>query len=125
MNGSMKTDESALNRVELQRLIEQLRSEIAEVAMYTLFEYNDEFTRDMFKNMVEPYLRFIQATGNIDRFLVVCDEINNTPEVIDSNQFVGDIYIQPSLSVASVVGIIKLNFVAMRTGVTFEEIKEL
>jgi hypothetical protein len=79
---------------------------------------NDEFTRAQFVGMVEPYLREIKGSRGIFDFRVVCDETNNTPEVIDNNSFVGDIYIKPSRAIRE----IQLNFVAVRTGVEFQEI---
>jgi len=83
-----------------------------------LFEFNDEFTRAQFLNLIEPFLRDIQGRRGITDFRVVCDETNNTSNVIDANQFVGDIYIKPARS----VNFIQLNFVAVRTGVSFDEI---
>ena len=83
-----------------------------------LFRSNDQFTRASFVNLVEPYLRDVQGRRGITDFRVVCDESNNTSEVIDRNEFVGDIYIKPARS----VNFIQLNFVAVRTGVSFEEI---
>jgi hypothetical protein len=83
-----------------------------------IFELNDELTRANFRNIVEPFLRDVKGRRGITDFRVVCDTTNNTPEVIDSNRFVGDIYIKPARS----VNFIQLNFVAVRTGVSFEEI---
>ena len=83
-----------------------------------MFEFNDSFTRSQFKNLVEPFLRDIQGRRGIQDFKVVCDETNNTGEVIDRNEFVGDIYIKPSRS----INFIQLNFVAVRSGVEFSEI---
>jgi hypothetical protein len=83
-----------------------------------MFEFNDQFTRAQFANLVEPFLRDIQGRRGITDFRVVCDESNNTSNVIDANQFVGDIYIKPARS----VNFIQLNFVAVRTGVSFDEI---
>jgi phage tail sheath protein FI len=83
-----------------------------------LFEFNDTFTRAQFVNMVEPFLRDIQGRRGIYDFKVVCDESNNTADVIDRNAFVGDIYIKP----ARAINYIQLNFVAVRTGVEFNEI---
>ena len=82
-----------------------------------MFEINDAFTRANFKNMVEPFLRDVQGRRGIYDFKVVCDTTNNTPEVIDTNGFVGDIYIKPAKS----INFIQLNFIATRTGVSFEE----
>jgi predicted HTH transcriptional regulator len=83
-----------------------------------LFEFNDQFTRAQFVSIVEPYLRDVQGRRGITDFRVVCDETNNTAEVIDKNEFRGDIYIKPARS----INYIQLNFVAVRTGVSFEEI---
>jgi phage tail sheath protein FI len=83
-----------------------------------LFEDNSDFTRARFVNMVEPFLRDVMGRRGITSFRVVCDSTNNTPEVIDRNEFVADIYIAPMRS----INFIKLNFVAVRTGVSFDEI---
>ena len=82
-----------------------------------LFEFNDETTRTLFKNNVNPYLRDVQAKRGMYDFLVVCDETNNVPEVIDRNELIADIYIKPSKS----VNFISLNFIATKTGVSFDE----
>ena len=82
-----------------------------------LFEFNDDTTRTLFKNNVNPYLRDVQAKRGMYDFLVVCDETNNTPEVIDRNELIADIYIKPSKS----VNFISLNFIATKTGVSFDE----
>ena len=81
-------------------------------------EFNDQFTRAQFVSLVEPFLRDVQGRRGITDFRVVCDTTNNTPEVIDSNRFVGDIYIKPARS----INFIQLNFVAVRTGVSFDEV---
>jgi hypothetical protein len=109
---------SAFDRINVRRLFIVLEKAIATAAKYTLFEFNDEFTRAQFRNLVEPYLRDIKGRRGIFDYRVVCDETNNTPEVIDSNRFVGDIYIKPARS----INFIQLNFVAVRTGVDFNEI---
>ena len=83
-----------------------------------LFEFNDEFTRAMFRNMVEPFLRDVKGRRGVTEFKVVCDDTNNTADIIDSNQFVGDIYIKPNRS----INFITLNFIATRSGVQFNEI---
>jgi len=83
-----------------------------------LFEFNDEFTRSQFVNMVEPFLREIQGRRGITDFKVVCDSSNNTGQVIDTNNFVGDIYIKPARS----INFIQLNFIAARSDVSFSEI---
>jgi len=109
---------SAFDRINVRRLFIILEKSISIASKYTLFELNDEFTRASFINLVEPYLRDIQGRRGIFDFRVVCDATNNTPEVIDRNEFVGDIYIKPARS----INFIQLNFVAVRTGVAFEEI---
>jgi hypothetical protein len=109
---------SAFDRINVRRLFIVLEKAIAKASRYQLFEFNDEFTRAQFRNMVEPFLRDIQGRRGIYDFKVVCDETNNTPEVIDRNEMVGDIYIKP----ARVAEFIRLNFIATRTGVAFEEI---
>jgi phage tail sheath protein FI len=109
---------SAFDRINVRRLFIVLEKAIATAAKSTLFEFNDDFTRAAFRNLVEPYLRDIQGRRGIYDFRVVCDTTNNTPEVIDRNEFRGDIYIKPARS----INFIQLNFVAVRTGVEFEEI---
>lgn len=109
---------SAFDRINVRRLFIVLEKSIANAAQSTLFEFNDEFTRAAFRNLVEPYLRDVQGRRGIYDFRVVCDTTNNTPEVIDRNEFRGDIYIKPARS----INFIQLNFVAVRTGVEFEEI---
>lgn len=109
---------SAFDRLNVRRLFIILEKSIAAAARFTLFEFNDQFTREQFKNLVEPYLRNVQARRGIYEFRVVCDETNNTSEVIDANSFVGDIYIKPARSINT----IQLNFVAVRSGVEFSEI---
>lgn len=109
---------SAFDRINVRRLFIVLEKAIAIAAKSTLFEFNDEFTRAQFVNLVEPFLRDVEGRRGIYDFRVVCDETNNTPEIIDRNEFVGDIYIKP----ARAINFIQLNFVAVRTGVEFEEI---
>jgi phage tail sheath protein FI len=109
---------SAFDRINVRRLFIVLEKAITRASNSTLFEFNDEFTRAGFRNIVEPFLRDVQGRRGIYDFRVVCDESNNTPEVIDRNEFVGDIYIKP----ARAINFIQLNFVAVRTGVEFEEI---
>lgn len=115
---TLQTKPSAFDRINVRRLFIVLEKAIATAAKYTLFEFNDEFTRSQFRNMVEPFLRDVQGRRGIYDFKVVCDESNNTGEVIDRNEFVGDIYIKPARS----INYINLNFVAVRTGVEFNEI---
>ena len=109
---------SAFSRINVRRLFIVLEKAISTAAKFTLFELNDEFTRAQFVAMVEPFLRTVQGRRGITDFRVVCDESNNTAEVIDRNEFVGDIYIKPARS----INFIRLNFVAVRTGVAFEEV---
>lgn len=112
------TKPSAFDRINVRRLFIILEKTIATASKYSLFEFNDEFTRGQFKSMVEPFLRDVKGRRGIYDFLVVCDETNNTPQVIDNNEFVGDIYIKPAKS----VNFIQLNFVAVRSGVEFSEV---
>lgn len=109
---------SAFDRINVRRLFIVLEKAIATASKFTLFEYNDEFTRAQFRSLVEPFLRDVQGRRGIYDFRVVCDETNNTGEVIDRNEFVGDIYIKPARS----INFIQLNFVAVRTGVEFSEV---
>ena len=109
---------SVFDRINVRRLFIVLEKSIAKAARSSMFEFNDQFTRAQFINLVEPFLRDVQGRRGITDFRVVCDGTNNTPNVIDSNQFVGDIYIKPARS----VNFIQLNFVAVRTGVSFEEV---
>lgn len=109
---------SAFDRINVRRLFIVLEKAIARAARYSLFEFNDEFTRAQFVSLVEPYLRDVQGRRGIFDFRVVCDTTNNTPEVIDRNEFIGDIYIKPARS----INFIQLNFIAVRTGVSFDEI---
>lgn len=109
---------SAFDRINVRRLFIVLEKAISLAAKYTLFEFNDAFTRTQFRNLIEPYLRDVQGRRGIYDFKVVCDETNNTPEVIDRNEFIGDIYIKPARS----INFIQLNFIAVRTGVAFNEI---
>jgi hypothetical protein len=109
---------SAFDRINVRRLFIVLEKAVAKAAKYTLFEFNDEFTRATFKNMVDPYLRDIMGRRGIQDFRVVCDTSNNTGEVIDRNEFIADIYIKPARS----INFIQLNFIATKSGVAFEEI---
>jgi len=109
---------SAFDRINVRRLFIVLEKAISTAAKFSLFEFNDAFTRSQFKNLVTPYLRTIKGRRGITEFLVVCDETNNTAQIIDTNQFVGDIYIKPARS----INFIQLNFVAVPTGVQFSEV---
>ena len=115
---TLSTRPSAFDRINVRRLFIALEKAIAIAARYSLFEFNDSFTRAQFRNMVDPFLREIEGRRGITAFRVVCDESNNTSEIIDRNEFVGDIYVQPARS----INFIQLNFVATRTGVNFDEI---
>lgn len=115
---TMLAKPSAFDRINVRRLFIVLEKAITRAARYSLFEFNDEFTRAQFVALVEPFLRDVQGRRGIYDFRVVCDATNNTPEVIDRNEFIGDIYIKPARS----INFIQLNFVAVRTGVAFEEV---
>ena len=109
---------SAFDRINVRRLFLTIEKAIAKASRSQLFEFNDEITRSNFINIVEPYLRDIKAKRGISEFLVVCDKSNNTPEVIDSNEMVADIFVKPARS----INFIGLTFVATRTGVSFTEV---
>ena len=109
---------SAFDRINVRRLFLLLEKAISTAAKFQLFEFNDEFTRAQFRNLVEPFLRDIQGRRGITDFSVIADGTNNTGEVIDRNEFVADIYIKPARS----INFISLNFVAVRTGVSFSEV---
>ena len=115
---TLQAKPSAFDRINVRRLFITLEKAIATAAKFQLFELNDEFTRASFRNLVEPFLRDVQGRRGITDFLVVCDETNNTGNVIDSNRFVADIFIKPARS----INFITLNFIATRTGVEFSEI---
>lgn len=113
-----QTKPSAFDRINVRRLFIVLEKAIATAAKYSLFEFNDAFTRSQFTSMIEPFLRDVQSRRGITDFLVKCDESNNTPEVIDSNRFVADIFVKPARS----INFIQLNFIATKTGVSFTEV---
>lgn len=115
---TMLSKPSAFDRINVRRLFIILEKSIATAAKFQLFEFNDGFTRAQFRNLVEPYLRDIQGRRGIYEFRVVCDATNNTAEIVDTNQFVADIFVKPARS----INFITLNFVAARTNVNFEEI---
>lgn len=115
---TMLSKPSAFDRINVRRLFIVLEKAIARAAKFSLFEFNDAFTRAQFTALVEPYLRDVQGRRGIFDYRVVCDETNNTPEVIDRNEFIGDIYIKPARS----INFIQLNFIAVRTGVSFDEV---
>ena len=109
---------SAFDRINVRRLFNTLEKAISTAAKAQLFEFNDEFTRAQFKNLVEPFLRDVKGRRGLTDFLVVCDSTNNTGQVVDTNRFVADIFIKPARS----INFITLNFVATRSGVEFTEI---
>ena len=109
---------SAFDRINVRRLFIVLEKIISKASVYTLFEFNDTFTRSQFVAMVEPFLTLVKSRQGVYDFSVICDETNNPPDVVDAGQFVGDIYIKPSRS----INFIRLNFVAVRNGVEFSEV---
>ena len=109
---------SAFDRINVRRLFLTVEQALERAAQAMLFELNDELTRANFRNIVEPYLRDVQAKRGVYGFLVVCDETNNTPDVIDNNEFRADIFLKPAKS----INYVTLTFVATRTGVSFEEV---
>jgi phage tail sheath protein FI len=115
---TLLTKPSAFDRINVRRLFIVLRKSISKAAEYMLFENNTVYTRAGFRNMVEPFLRDIQGRGGIYDFRVICDETNNTPVVIDRNEFIGTIMVKPVRS----INFITLNFVAVATGVDFSEV---
>ena len=112
------TKPSAFDRINVRRLFLVLEKAIATAAKFQLFEFNDEFTRAQFRNLIEPFLRDVQGRRGITVFLVKCDASNNTGEVIDRNEFVADIFVKPARS----INFITLNFIATRTGISFSEV---
>jgi len=115
---TMQTRPSSFDRINVRRLFIVLEKAIATAAKFFLFEQNDAFTRAQFKNLVVPFLKTVQQRRGITDFKVVCDETNNTGEVIDRNEFVADIFVKPTRS----INFIQLNFVATKTGVNFSEV---
>lgn len=115
---TMLSKPSAFDRINVRRLFIVLEKAISRAAKAQLFEFNDEFTRSQFVSIVEPFLRTVKGRRGITDFKVVCNATNNTPDVIDRNEFVGDIYVKPNRS----INFIQLNFVAVRTGVSFDEV---
>jgi hypothetical protein len=115
---TLQTKPSAFDRINVRRLFIVLEKAISTASKASLFEFNDEFTRAQFRNMVEPFLRDVQGRRGITDFKVVCDGTNNTGNIIDTNKFVADIYVKPARS----INYITLNFIATRTGVEFSEI---
>ena len=115
---TLQSKPSAFDRINVRRLFIVLEKAIATASKFQLFEQNDAFTRAQFKNLIEPFLRDVQSRRGIIDFKVVCDESNNTGEVIDRNEFIADIFIKPTRS----INFITLNFIAARTGIDFSEI---
>ena len=115
---TLQSKPSAFDRINVRRLFIVLEKAIARAAKYSLFDFNDEFTRAQFVSLVTPFLRDVQGRRGIFDFRVVCDSTNNTGQIMEANKFVGDIYIKPARS----INYIQLNFVAVRTGVDFSEI---
>lgn len=109
---------SAFDRINVRRLFIVLEKAVATAAKYQLFEFNDPFTRAQFRSMVEPFLRDVQGRRGIVDFRVICDESNNTGDIIDTNRFVADIFVKPARS----INFVSLNFIAARSSVSFEEI---
>ena len=109
---------SAFDRINVRRLFLTIEQALERAAEAQLFELNDQITRANFVNIVEPYLRDIQAKRGLYGFLVICDETNNTPDVIDNNEFRADIFLKPAKS----INYVTLTFVATRTGISFEEV---
>ena len=112
------TSPSAFDRINVRRLFITLEKAISTASKFQLFEFNDEFTRAQFRSIIEPFLRDVQGRRGITDFLVVCDDSNNTADVIDRNEFKADIFVKPARS----INFITLQFVATRTGVAFEEV---
>ena len=115
---TMQAVPSAFDRINIRRLFIILEKAISVVAKSMLFEFNDEFTRSQFVNLIAPFLREVQGRRGVTDFKVVCDSSNNTGEIVDANNFVGDIYVKPSRS----INYVQLNFIAARSDVTFSEI---
>jgi phage tail sheath protein FI len=115
---TMLAKPSAFDRINVRRLFIVLEKAIATASKFQLFEFNDPFTRAQFVNLVEPFLRDVQGRRGISDFKVICDETNNTGDVIDRNEFRADIFVKPARS----INFISLTFVAARSGISFEEV---
>jgi len=115
---TMQAKPSAFDRINVRRLFIVLEKAVATAAKFQLFEFNDQFTRAQFRNLVEPFLRDVQGRRGITDFKVVCDETNNTGDVIDRNEFRADIFVKPARS----INFITLTFVATRSSISFEEL---
>lgn len=110
--------DTAFKQINVRKLFLDIQKVIRNASISQLFEFNNQITRSNFINLIEPYLRNIQTNNGIIEYLVICDETNNTPDIVDSNQFVADIYVKPAKS----INFIQLNFIATRTGVSFSEV---
>ena len=117
-NHTMTTKPSLFSRMNIRRLFIVLEKAISQMAQYTVFEFNDEFTRAQFRNIINPYLRDIQGRRGVNDFVVICDQTNNTPQVIDQYRFVADIYIKPEVAAEDIY----LNFVGVNNSVSFSEV---
>lgn len=117
-NKTHQSRPSAFDRMNVRRLFIVLEKAISKAARYTLFEFNDATTRAQFRNMVNPYLRGVQGARGIQAFLVKCDETNNTPDVVDRNEFVGSIFIKPN----RVIDFITLNFICVGSAISFASV---
>ena len=115
---TMLSKPSAFDRINVRRLFIVLEKAVATAAKFQLFEFNDALTRSQFRSTVQSFLSNVQSRRGIYDFKVVCDETNNTGEVIDRNEFVADIYVKPARS----INFIQLNFVAVRSSVAFNEV---
>lgn len=111
---------TAFDRINVRRLFITLENMIEKAANKQLFEFNDQITRAQFKNIVEPFLRDVQGRRGVTEFKVICDETNNTPDIIDTNKFIADIYIKPNRS----INFITLNFIAAKSGAVFTELSQ-
>jgi len=110
--------QSAFDRINVRRLFLAVEKAVKSAANNQLFEFNDSITRSNFVNVVDPYLRDVKAKRGVTDYLIVCDETNNTPDIIDANEFRADIYLKPERS----INFITLTFVATRTGVSFQSV---
>ena len=115
---TLQSKPSAFDRINVRRLFIVLEKAISQAAQFSLFEFNDEFTRAQFVALVTPFLRDVQGRRGISDFKVICDETNNTGDVIDRNEFRADIFVKPARS----INFISLTFVAARSGISFEEV---
>ena len=115
---TLQSKPSAFDRINVRRLFIVLEQAISQAAKFSLFEFNDSFTQSQFVSLVTPFLRDVQGRRGITDFKVVCDSTNNTAQVVNANQFVGDIYIKP----AHAINYIQLNFVAVGSNVDFNTI---